>query len=157
MKQKASSDLSNQYAILLLVDQRENNTEAKTKTKATKKAPAAKKSKGKKRKVAAKKAPEEASADEKKPAAKKTSPKKKAPSRKGAVQAPPADLFDRAVDVAFERGAASSVLISRKLGIGYARARTLMDDLVAQGILGEITASGARPLLVSREEWDARS
>ncbi len=78
-----------------------------------------------------------------------------APRRKGAAL-PQDDLSAKAVEVAFERGAASSVLLSRKLGIGYARARALMESLVKAGVLGEMTPSGARPLLVSREEWDAR-
>ena len=55
-----------------------------------------------------------------------------------------------------ERSAASSVLLSRRLGIGYAQARALVELLVKDGILGEMTPSGSRPLLISPEEWDER-
>lgn len=104
------------------------------------------------KKATGKKAP--AKAPSPAPAAKKAPAPK--PARKGTGTAVDDELLARAVEVAFERGAASSVLLSRKLGVGYARARTLMDALVKAGVLGEMTSSGARPVLISREEWDAR-
>jgi DNA segregation ATPase FtsK/SpoIIIE-like protein len=60
----------------------------------------------------------------------------------------------KAVEAALDRGAASPVLLTRRLGIGYARAKTLMDRLVETGVLGEVMASGARPTRLSREDWE---
>ena len=65
-------------------------------------------------------------------------------------------MFDASVDAALERGSASLVLLKRKLGVGYARAASLMDALVAEGVLGEMTASGSRPTLVTQAEWNRR-
>jgi len=65
-------------------------------------------------------------------------------------------LFHASVEAAMERGSASLVLLKRKLGVGYARAATLMDALVAEGILGEMTASGSRPTLLTPGEWARR-
>jgi hypothetical protein len=79
-------------------------------------------------------------------------------------RAPPASkehevdpLFTLAVEAAIERGAASPVLLTRRLGIGYDRARTLMDRLVDEGVVGEMTASGSRPVLISRDDWKKRA
>lgn len=65
-------------------------------------------------------------------------------------------LFEASVDAALERGTASLVLLKRKLGVGYARAASLMDALVAEGVLGEMTASGSRPTLLTPAEWNRR-
>ena len=65
-------------------------------------------------------------------------------------------LFDASVDAALERGTASLVLLKRKLGVGYARAASLMDALVSEGVLGEMTASGSRPTLLTQAEWNRR-
>ena len=65
-------------------------------------------------------------------------------------------LFDASVDAALERGTASLVLLKRRLGVGYARAASLMDALVAEGVLGEMTASGSRPTLLTQAEWNRR-
>lgn len=65
-------------------------------------------------------------------------------------------LFNASVDAALERGTASLVLLKRKLGVGYARAASLMDALVAEGVLGEMTASGSRPTLLTQAEWNRR-
>ncbi len=65
-------------------------------------------------------------------------------------------LFGASVEAALERGSASLVLLKRKLGVGYARAATLMDALVSEGILGEMTASGSRPTLLTPGEWARR-
>jgi DNA segregation ATPase FtsK/SpoIIIE-like protein len=62
-------------------------------------------------------------------------------------------LFLQAVEAAIERGAASPVLLTRRLGIGYDRARALMDRLVDEGVVGEMTASGSRPVLITRDDW----
>ena len=84
---------------------------------------------------------------------------KAAGKSKAAVAHPAAkdELFPAAVDAALERGTASLVLLKRKLNVGYARAESLMDALVAEGILGEMTASGSRPTLITSREWHTRS
>jgi hypothetical protein len=66
-------------------------------------------------------------------------------------------LYGPSVDAAIERGSASLVLLKRRLGVGYARAASLMEALVTDGILGEMTASGSRPTLLSAAEWARRS
>jgi hypothetical protein len=75
-------------------------------------------------------------------------------TRKGAASEEA--LYAKAVEVALDRGAASSVLLSRKLGIGYARARTLMGQLVDDGVLGEMAPSGSRPVLITEKDWKGR-
>jgi S-DNA-T family DNA segregation ATPase FtsK/SpoIIIE len=65
-------------------------------------------------------------------------------------------LFGASVEAALERGSASLVLLKRKLGVGYARAAALMEALVEEGILGEMTASGSRPTLITAAEWGRR-
>jgi hypothetical protein len=67
------------------------------------------------------------------------------------------ELFPAAVSAALERGSASLVLLKRRLNVGYARAASLMEALVAQGVLGEMTASGSRPTLISAAEWERRA
>jgi S-DNA-T family DNA segregation ATPase FtsK/SpoIIIE len=65
-------------------------------------------------------------------------------------------LFAASVEAALERGSASLVLLKRRLGVGYARAAGLMEALVAEGVLGEMTASGSRPTLITATEWARR-
>jgi len=65
------------------------------------------------------------------------------------------EMLERALGAAVERGSASAVLLTRRLGVGYTSARRLLERLVAQGLLGPVTASGAHPVLVTPEEWAA--
>ena len=67
------------------------------------------------------------------------------------------ELFPAAVSAALERGSASLVLLKRRLNVGYARAASLMEALVAQGVLGDMTASGSRPTLITSAEWERRA
>ncbi|MCC7139079.1 MAG: hypothetical protein IT460_11710 [Planctomycetes bacterium] len=76
------------------------------------------------------------------------------PARRGSTASDP--LFSASVEAALERGAASLVLLKRKLGVGYARAASLMEALVAEGIVGEMSASGSRPTLITATEWARR-
>jgi DNA segregation ATPase FtsK/SpoIIIE-like protein len=69
---------------------------------------------------------------------------------------PEPELLDRAARLAIERGRASVVLFQRRLGIGYARARTLVDRLVEADVLGPMSETGSHPVLVSEEAWTAR-
>jgi hypothetical protein len=67
------------------------------------------------------------------------------------------EMLERALGAAVERGSASAVLLTRRLGVGYTSARRLLERLVAQGLLGPVTPSGAHPVLVTPEEWAASS
>jgi hypothetical protein len=67
-------------------------------------------------------------------------------------------VFVKAVEASLERGAASAVLLTRRLGLGYGKAQALIERLAKTGVLGEVSPTGARPVLISREELDqARS
>ena len=135
------------------------------------KAKSAKKAKPKKKsKAAAKKAPRKKTPRKKKPSPDEhpplplgdpedeAAPEPPAPPpRKGSPPATEEELIDAAVRVAIERGAASSVLLSRRLGIGYARARAVMDVLVKRGVLGNMGPSGSRPVQITLADWEAGS
>jgi hypothetical protein len=67
-------------------------------------------------------------------------------------------VFVKAVEASLERGAASAVLLTRRLGLGYGKAQALIERLAKTGVLGEVSPTGARPVLITREELDgARS
>jgi DNA segregation ATPase FtsK/SpoIIIE-like protein len=84
-------------------------------------------------------------------------PAKRAPAKpQGAwVKELEDELFAKAVEASLERGAASAVLLTRRLGIGYGKAQALVDRLAKAGVLGEVTPNGARPVLIRREDLDA--
>ena len=62
-------------------------------------------------------------------------------------------LFSRAVEAALDRGAASPVLLTRRLGLPFARASALLERMTASGVVGAAQPNGASPLLITREEW----
>jgi DNA segregation ATPase FtsK/SpoIIIE-like protein len=66
-------------------------------------------------------------------------------------------LYAKAVAAAIERGSASVVHLTRALEVGHARASSLVDAMVVDGVLGEVTASGSRPVILSDRERAARS
>jgi hypothetical protein len=66
---------------------------------------------------------------------------------------PGADLVDEAALLVIEMGRASVVLIQRRLGIGYNRARKLVERLVAEGVLGPMGETGSHPVLMTEEAW----
>ena len=81
---------------------------------------------------------------------------------KGGVSAPGGegggdDLFEKAVQVVVEAGQASTSMLQRKLGVGYARAGRLIDELEEQGIIGEYQGSKPRALLITRQQWLERN
>ena len=47
------------------------------------------------------------------------------------------DLFEQAIQVVLEAGQASTSMLQRKLGVGYARAGRIIDELEEHGIIGE--------------------
>ncbi|MDF1701456.1 MAG: DNA translocase FtsK [Planctomycetota bacterium] len=62
-------------------------------------------------------------------------------------------LFGRAVEAALDRGAASSMLLTRRLGVPFARAEALLARMIDAGVLGTATESGSNPVLLTAEEW----
>jgi hypothetical protein len=64
-------------------------------------------------------------------------------------------VFVKAVEASLERGAASAVLLTRRLGLGYGKAQALIERLAKTGVLGEVSPTGARPVLITREDLDA--
>ncbi len=66
-------------------------------------------------------------------------------------------LYSRAVEAALERQSASAVFFTRRLGLPFARATSLLERMVATGVLGPAGASGANPVLITRAEWTSLS
>ncbi len=93
------------------------------------------------------------------PAAKKAPPpEKKAgakPPRGAWVEALKDTGFLQAVEAVVERGAASPVLLTRRLGVGYARAQALVERLALTGVVGEVAPNGSRPVLIRAEDLEA--
>ncbi len=54
------------------------------------------------------------------------------------------DLFEQAIQVVLEAGQASTSMLQRKLGVGYARAGRIIDELEEHGIIGEYQGSKPR-------------
>ena len=63
-------------------------------------------------------------------------------------------LFRRSVEVTLDRGAASPMLLTRRLGLPFARALGLVERMLVTGVLAERTEAGSHPLAITREEWD---
>ncbi len=67
------------------------------------------------------------------------------------------DLFERAVQVVLEAGQASTSMLQRKLGVGYARAGRMIDELEEHGIIGEYQGSKPRAVLITKQQWLERN
>ena len=63
------------------------------------------------------------------------------------------DLFEKAVQVVVEAGQASTSMLQRKLGVGYARAGRMIDELEEAGIVGEYQGSKPRAVLITKQQW----
>ncbi len=63
------------------------------------------------------------------------------------------EFFVKAIDVVTEAGQASVSLLQRRLGVGYARAGRLVDQLEANGIVGPHEGSKPRRVLMSRAQY----
>ncbi len=63
------------------------------------------------------------------------------------------EMLPKAIEVVIESQMASTTLLQRKLGLGYARAARLMDSLEERGIIGPFRGSKPREVLISREQW----
>ncbi|MCL2486824.1 MAG: DNA translocase FtsK, partial [Oscillospiraceae bacterium] len=62
-------------------------------------------------------------------------------------------LFNKAVEVCIEGGQASTAMLQRRLGIGYARAGRLIDQLEQRGVVGPFEGSKPRSVLMSRPQF----
>jgi DNA segregation ATPase FtsK/SpoIIIE-like protein len=62
------------------------------------------------------------------------------------------ELFKKAAEVVIQYDRASASLLQRRLGIGYARAARLIDQLEAAGILGPMDGSKPREVLIRSSE-----
>lgn len=65
------------------------------------------------------------------------------------------DLYDEAELVVIEDGKASTSFLQRKLGVGYARAASLIDALEEAGVIGP--GSGAKPREILKKSTDAKT
>ncbi len=64
-------------------------------------------------------------------------------------------LYDRAVDLAVEKGKASASMFQRQFRIGFSRAGRLMDELERNGIVGPEEGSKPRRVLMTKAQWTA--
>ncbi len=62
-------------------------------------------------------------------------------------------LFNNAVDVILENGIASTSFLQRKLGVGYSRGSTIMDQLEECGIIGPQIGANPRKILINQQQW----
>jgi S-DNA-T family DNA segregation ATPase FtsK/SpoIIIE len=67
------------------------------------------------------------------------------------------ELYEPAVEVIVREGRGSVSLLQRALGIGYGRAARLVDYMAKDGVVGEYNGSNAREVLMTPEQWAARS
>ncbi|MBQ9903014.1 MAG: DNA translocase FtsK [Clostridia bacterium] len=63
------------------------------------------------------------------------------------------EFFEKAVEVVTEAGQASTSMLQRRLGVGYARAGRIIDQLEEHGIIGPHEGSKPRAVLLSRTQW----
>ena len=63
------------------------------------------------------------------------------------------DLYTKAIQVVVEAGQASTSMLQRKLGVGYARAGRLIDELEEHGIIGEYQGSKPRAVLITKQQF----
>ena len=63
------------------------------------------------------------------------------------------EFFEKAVEVVTEAGQASTSMLQRRLGVGYARAGRIIDQLEEHGIIGPHEGSKPRAVLITRTQW----
>jgi S-DNA-T family DNA segregation ATPase FtsK/SpoIIIE len=64
------------------------------------------------------------------------------------------ELFDDAVRTVLESKRGSVSLLQRRLGVGYARASRMIEQMAALGVLGEYKGSQAREVMMAVEDWE---
>jgi len=62
-------------------------------------------------------------------------------------------LYMKAIEVVIEAGQASTSMLQRRLGVGYARAGRLIDQLAEHGVIGPFEGSKPRQVLMTRQEF----
>jgi S-DNA-T family DNA segregation ATPase FtsK/SpoIIIE len=67
------------------------------------------------------------------------------------------DLYEAAVEVVIREGRGSVSLLQRALGVGYGRGARLIDFMAEDGVVGQYAGSQAREVLLTMEQWAARS
>jgi S-DNA-T family DNA segregation ATPase FtsK/SpoIIIE len=67
------------------------------------------------------------------------------------------DLYEAAVEVVIREGRGSVSLLQRALGVGYGRGARLIDFMAEDGVVGQYAGSQAREVLVTMEQWAART
>jgi DNA segregation ATPase FtsK/SpoIIIE-like protein len=67
------------------------------------------------------------------------------------------EMLPAAVDVILETGQASVSMVQRRLKLGYARAARIVDEVEEKGIVGPFHGSKPRSILITKEQWAARS
>ena len=65
------------------------------------------------------------------------------------------DLFDEAVKIVMKTHRGSVSLLQRRLGVPYARASQLIDQMAMAGIVGEYKGGQAREVLITPQEYQA--
>ena len=76
---------------------------------------------------------------------------------KGKEEEEEEDIWDirlpEAVDIVLKMGSASTSMLQRKMGVGYARAARMVDQLEQQGIVGPPDGSKPREVLITRQQY----
>jgi S-DNA-T family DNA segregation ATPase FtsK/SpoIIIE len=67
------------------------------------------------------------------------------------------ELYEAAVDIVVRERRGSVSLLQRCLGIGYGRAARLIDFMAEDKIVGEYNGAQAREVMISIEDWEART
>ena len=65
------------------------------------------------------------------------------------------EMYNQSVEIVLEHQRGSVSLLQRRLGIGYGRAARLIDQMAADGIVGEYKGSQAREVVLTLEQWQA--
>jgi S-DNA-T family DNA segregation ATPase FtsK/SpoIIIE len=67
------------------------------------------------------------------------------------------ELYEAAVEVVIREGRGSVSLLQRALGVGYGRGARLIDFMAEDGVVGQYAGSQAREVLLTMEQWAART
>lgn len=62
-------------------------------------------------------------------------------------------LYLKAIEVVIDAGQASTSMLQRRLGVGYARAGRLIDQLAEHGVIGPFEGSKPRSVLMTRQQY----
>ncbi len=71
----------------------------------------------------------------------------------GSEASPLDDKIEEAIEMVIGDGQASISMLQRRLGVGYARAGRLIDDMANRGIIGRSAGSKPREVLISYEQY----